>query len=190
MGKRLFLSVLAYLLAITVVFGGEITIDGIKYYYEYSSSGSHLTARVLVQDGKSKEGVVEIPVFITVDDNMKLYVTAISSLAFNGNTKITKVIIPGCVGSIGRAAFRDCTALKEVDIKTKTDLDDAGYSFTFNGLTQIEDQAFQCCTSLESINLPETLTYLGDAFSYCTSLTAITLPSSLTTLGEIGRAHV
>ena len=51
--------------------------------------------------------------------------------------------------------------------------------------TTIGNYAFYNCTSLTSINLPNSLTTIGDgAFSGCTSLTNLTLPSSLTTIGN------
>lgn len=51
-------------------------------------------------------------------------------------------------------------------------------------LTSIEDGAFDDCTSLTSVTLPEGLTTIGDgAFYGCTSLASITLPGSLTSIG-------
>ena len=50
-------------------------------------------------------------------------------------------------------------------------------------LTTIEEEAFQGCTSLESINLPDGLTTIrNEAFNGCTSLENITLSERLTTI--------
>jgi hypothetical protein len=50
---------------------------------------------------------------------------------------------------------------------------------------RIGDNAFDNCAALESINLPEGLTYLGAyAFQYCTSLTEISFPSTLKEIGN------
>lgn len=188
MGKRLFLSLSALFLAFSTMLGGEVTINGIKYYYSYTISSSHLHAEVIVVDGKSKEGVVEIPSYIYVDDGIKLFVTEIGRYAFDGNTKITKVSIPGSTTIIDTGAFRDCSSLETVAVETVTLYDDVfkGEDFDFNGLTYIWDQAFSGCTNLKSINLPETLTTIGDdAFSECKSLTTIDLPSSLRKLGSL-----
>jgi hypothetical protein len=52
------------------------------------------------------------------------------------------------------------------------------------GVTEIEECAFQGCTSLASIALPETVTTIGVyAFYGCASLAAITFPEGLTTIG-------
>ena len=55
------------------------------------------------------------------------------------------------------------------------------------GLQSIGDYAFQKCTSLTSITLPEGLTSIGEqAFCDCTSLTAVDLPEGLQSIGEHG----
>jgi archaellum component FlaG (FlaF/FlaG flagellin family) len=52
-------------------------------------------------------------------------------------------------------------------------------------VTSIGNQAFQGCTNLASIELPDSLTSLGNyAFLDCTSLANITLPDSVTSIGN------
>ena len=58
---------------------------------------------------------------------------------------------------------------------------------TYSGLpvTSIGDSAFYNCTSLESIEIPNSITSIGSfAFAYCTSLTSIEIPNSVTSIGE------
>jgi hypothetical protein len=50
-------------------------------------------------------------------------------------------------------------------------------------VTSIENNAFQGCVNLTSINIPEGVTEIsGDTFSGCKSLTSITIPASVTNI--------
>ncbi|MBE6926124.1 MAG: hypothetical protein E7461_04690 [Ruminococcaceae bacterium] len=52
-------------------------------------------------------------------------------------------------------------------------------------VTGIGDYAFNRCTSLTGITIPNSVTSIGEyAFEYCTSLTGITIPNSVTSIGD------
>ncbi len=54
-------------------------------------------------------------------------------------------------------------------------------------VTTIGDRAFNDCTSLTSVTIPEGVTSIGDdAFELCVNLTSISLPKSLTSIGSWG----
>ena len=51
-------------------------------------------------------------------------------------------------------------------------------------VTRIGKSAFEECSRLSSIELPNTISYIGDyAFPNCTGLTSITIPNSVTHIG-------
>ncbi|MDE5887606.1 MAG: leucine-rich repeat domain-containing protein, partial [Muribaculaceae bacterium] len=51
-------------------------------------------------------------------------------------------------------------------------------------LTSIGNYAFDGCSSLTSITIPNTVTSIGDfAFNCCRSLTSITIPNTVTSIG-------
>ena len=55
----------------------------------------------------------------------------------------------------------------------------------FTGLSSINSDAFEGCTSLTSVTIPNNVTSIGgNAFGNCSSLTSITIPSSVTSIGS------
>jgi len=53
-----------------------------------------------------------------------------------------------------------------------------------NSVTSIGSSAFYNCTGLTSVNIPNSVTSIGNyAFRYCTGLTSVTIPNSVTSVG-------
>lgn len=97
--------------------------------------------------------------------------TAIGDDAFSMG-KIKTVDIPENVESIGYWAFAECTELKEI-------------SFAGSKLTAIKECAFQNCTRLKTIILPDSVDMLySSVFDGCTNLASVILPEGLTEIPQ------
>ena len=110
------------------------------------------------------------------------------------NGKLSSIIIPREVTSIGKEAFKDCTGLTSIIIPDGvTSIDNMAFyncivltSITIpDSVTSIGNQAFWNCTGLTSITIPDSVTSIGDgSFQYCTGLTDITIPNSAKYIGD------
>ena len=107
--------------------------------------------------------------------------------AFMGCSSLTEVLIPSTIKKIDESAFEGCANLRSVvfyeveDDKYKFDDEPEKPDKNVSDAPSlvIGTSAFQNCTALESINLPETLHTLQTyAFSGCTSLTHVVIPKN------------
>ncbi len=115
-------------------------------------------------------GIREAKASVTIDSTIEgLPVTAIAKDAFSGQTGITAVTIPEGVKTIGGNAFKG-TSIKSIRIPASVET--------------IDYQAFQNCTSLESVNfLGTNVTLINTgAFKGCTALATLYNFDKLTTV--------
>lgn len=156
----------------------EIIVNGVRY----ELSEDTLTAKVgmVERDSIFSLESYTIPESVTANGNT-YQVTMIGADAFNNCPLLETVIIPDSVTEIenGRevdifeylddrcSAFRGCQRLKSIKLS--------------NSLKKIGIDAFNRCTSLESIDIPNSVTELA-GFTYCTGLKTIDIPNNVTIL--------
>ena len=89
------------------------------------------------------------------------------------NTLVEHLVFDSGITRIGKNVFKNHVNLKDVVFQAGCQLTEIGY------------MAFNSCTSLSAITLPEHLTSIGNnAFEYCLSLASVSIPASVTTIGE------
>ena len=138
---------------------------------------------------------------VTIPDG----VTSISSNAFSWCSGLTSINIPSSVTSIGESVFLSCASLTSITVDSNNTVYDsrnncngiihtstntliAGCKNTVipNSVTSIDNNAFNGCRSLTSINIPSSVTSIGyTAFDSCSSLTSVTVEA--TTPPTLGR---
>lgn len=104
---------------------------------------------------------------LVIPDN----IASIGDYSFTGCSSLTSIIIPTSVTSIGVWTFSGCSNLTSVTIP--------------NSITSLEYGVFSECSSLGSINIPESVIEIEDfAFRGCSSLVTINLPRSITSINS------
>ena len=133
----------------------------------------------------SENTKITIPATAYVD-GADYKVTAISSGALNGCSKMEKLVIGENINYIESNAFQNCANLKTVDLsnaKSFTYISD--YAFANSKISRIEipswitsigNYAFQNCDGLTNIAIPASVTWIGNyAFRYCDNLVTVDL---------------
>lgn len=180
---------------------------GISYDYEddFEWDGNHISG--LSFNGESKKELI-IPercqgfvgsLFVTGGEAAEVVkfqgINNIDiGMQFSANTKLKEVVLPDGLTVIPDMAFYSCTALSA--IKIPGNVTTIGYSafeddisleeIVFDGelLVSIGEKAFDGCTSIKNIILPDSVEVIGEkAFANCTGLTEFTLPVSIKEIG-------
>ncbi len=165
----------------------------LKNIFVDSENPRYASAGGLLLDRETGDVVIWPTANDTAEFTFPDTVTQIPGLLFQNNKTLKKVYISGSVTKIGYAAFQN-SAVEEVifaDSETTCLID----SDAFNGCTALTTlrlpeglvgigyRAFQGCTGLTSVDLPDTVYDVADnTFAGCTALETITLPDKLTAL--------
>ena len=95
----------------------------------------------------------------------------ISTEMFRENRELERVILSPNIDKINKEAFKDCFALKEINLSDSS-------------IKEISESAFSGCSVLDNVLLPNNLKIIGDsAFTDCSSLSKIIIPKSVEDMG-------
>ena len=139
-------------------------------------------------------------------------VTSIGGKAFIFCSSLTSITISDSVTSIGGDAFGSCESLTSINVDSNNEkyMSDNGVLYTkdkktliqypskkegteyliLQGVESIGESAFNECTGLTNITIPDSVTSIGNfAFCECTSLTRIIIPDSVTSIGNFAFSY-
>ena len=107
-----------------------------------------------------------IPEAVVINSKV-YYVTSIGNSVFLGNTKLQSIVIPSGIKEILGAAFRECQYLQSVIFEENSQL------------ATIGGNAFRL-TSIKDIEIPNSVTYIGDGAFGQTEYSSIALLETIT----------
>ena len=184
----------------------EAVIDGVSYRFQLNEKARIANAYVIRPKSGSYSGVVTIPSYVQHGSTFK--VRGIDANSFALMTGVTAVAIPATVDTVGYDAFRNCSALKRIDITSltswanidfknerSTPFSNAGVGMYLNNqpVTEvriggtvgiIKPFVFQGIGSITNLTIDEGVRQISNtAFKNCTGLVSVTLPNSIDSLG-------
>lgn len=115
--------------------------------------------------------------------------TSIGSFAFSGCNSLTCILIPESITNLGYNTFQSCSNLETVifdntvvEIKNSCFLNCTNLKNVELGKVTSIESAFNNCTKLESITIPNSVESISEAFIGCTSLKKIVIGTGTKTL--------
>jgi len=184
----------------TVTIGSKVTTIGDRAFKECSNVTQVTLGSKVTTIGKeafekcAKLQQIAIPDSVTTMGQFAFYncdsltsvtigtdLSTVSTSAF-ANCDCLESISLGAVTKIQTGAFYNCIALCEIDLGTA--LKTIEYSDSYNGRDYGGKGAFENCTAIKTLTIPDTTTDIAyRSFKGCSNLTRITLGKRLTTIG-------
>ncbi len=136
-----------------------VSADGYEYYCDFNATEN----KVLITGYFGEEKNLTVPEKID-----SVVVREIDESCFEG-LDIVLVVLPECVTTVDKNAFKNCTSLQNVSI---------------NGVQKIGESAFYNCSALEFAECSDELSSIGNnAFYQCTELLEFYFGDSLSSVG-------
>ena len=176
---------------VSVAFPSSLTTIGISAF-EGCKSLTEITLptslhSILNYAFKNCEGLTELAIPEGVE--------TIGDYAFEGMTNLEVTHLPSTIQSLGREIFKNSTGKLYAKCNIP-DVSDWYYTASFyssrfsevvieEGVVSIGQQAFNNCSSIQSLTLPSTLKTISDnAFENCSGLLELTLPATIESIGN------
>ncbi len=139
----------------------------------------------IYRGGEAPQHVTHVLIDESVND--------IEDYAFCDCRRLLTVETHDGIRKIGRSAFRRCSSLRRINLKSAVEIEKYAFSECINlesvefgdRLETIGACAFDGCKSLEHLKLPSIITIKMYAFQRCKSLTDVELPERLETMQDI-----
>lgn len=189
---------------------GKLTIEGngiMPSYPTGKAPWNHLASQVkeiVIANGVRSVGANAFVGFTALEKvSLPYSVTSIGSKAFYNCKSLKSINFPTSIQKYGDRAFANCTALNSVTIeglmntKARTTATVEIGSFAFEGCTNLASVeipetvsimgvgVFTGCNELESVSLPETITEISDTMFFgCSELQNVDIPNSVEVIGD------
>ena len=171
-------------------------LAGIKFYASEITNDVYVEYRQVYFDNLTLDQGGGTNVFrYSIDSGHHAVVTSVLASA-TGDLVVPTTLGGYVVGAVGRAAFQDLTNVTGVSFASGANVTNVGPE-AFQGCTALTNVAlpdglqelaaglFCGCTALRAVTIPSGVTNVGDAaFADCRNLAAVSLPSGLAGLGE------
>lgn len=147
----------------------------------WASYASQIT-EIKIESGVTSIGARAFDGFTNLTKvTMPYGITKIGAKAFNGCKKLESINIPASA-SIGNRAFANCTKLQEV---TMPGVATQALSTQSTTEVTIGAFAFENCVSLASVDIPDTVTDIGEgAFTACTAMEEFEIPAGVEVIND------
>ena len=166
--KKLTSVILAAVMMLGILTIAPLTVSAATYGdFEYTLEDDY-TCTITKYNGSAANVIIPSEI-----DGYK--VLSIGNYAFYNCTSMESVTVSNSIGYIGLGAFRGCTNLKNIDIRTSG-----------GNTIYIYDGAFYGCTSLDNVVIPGSIRFIsqttGSTFAGCTNLKSVVIENGVTTI--------